>query len=404
MQYRRIGKKIFRTDSNYKGIIMADNKRDYYEVLGLQKNASQDDIKKAYRGLAKKYHPDMNPGDKEAEAKFKEVNEAYAVLSDDEQRKKYDQFGHAAFEPGAGGSGFGGFGGFDGGFDFGDLFSSFFGGGRSSSQSRNAPQQGEDVVARVTVSFEEAAFGCRKEISFARVESCQECGATGAAKGTSPESCPTCKGRGHVTVQQQTIFGYTQTQKTCSNCKGRGKIVKTPCSNCNGKGFIKINKKLEVNIPAGIDSHQNIVLRNQGSAGRNGGPNGDLYIEVTVKGHDFFTREGNDLYCEIPISFTEAALGAEIKVPLLGDKFEKLTIPEGTQSGKSFTLRNKGIVDINNSRRQGNVIVTVNVETPRNLTNEQKKILRSFEESYSKKHTSSDSMDRDTFFKKLFNK
>ncbi len=383
---------------------MADNKRDYYEVLGLQKSATQDDIKRSYRSLAKKYHPDMNPGDKDAEAKFKEVNEAYAVLSDEEQRKKYDQFGHAAFEPGAGGSGFGGFGGFDGGFDFGDLFSSFFGGGRSSSQTRNAPQQGEDVVARVTISFEEAAFGCRKEVSFARVESCHECGSTGAAKGTSPETCPNCKGRGHVTVQQQTIFGYTQTQKTCSNCKGRGKIVKTPCSNCNGKGFVKINKKLEVNIPAGIDSHQNIVLRNQGSAGRNGGPNGDLYIEVMVKGHDFFTREGNDLYCEIPISFTEAALGAEIKVPLLGDKFEKLSIPEGTQSGKSFTLKNKGIVDINNSRRQGNVIVTVNVETPKNLTSEQKKILRSFEESYGKKHASSDSMDRDTFFKKLFNK
>lgn len=379
---------------------MAENKRDYYEVLGLSKGASQDEIKKAYRSLAKKYHPDMNPGDKEAEANFKEVNEAYAVLSDDEKRQKYDQFGHAAFDPSAGG-GFGGFGGFDGGFDFSDLFSSFFGGGRSSHASRNSPQRGEDVTARVTISFEEAVFGCRKEISFARVEGCKDCGSTGAAKGTSPETCSNCRGRGFVTVQQQTIFGYTQTQKPCSSCRGTGKIVKTPCNNCNGKGFIKVNKKLEVNIPAGIDSMQNIVLRNQGSAGRNGGPNGDLIIEVRVKTHNFFTREGNDLYCEVPISFAEAALGAEIKIPMLGGGFEKITIPEGTQSGKSFTLKGKGIVDINNPKRQGSVIVTANVETPRNLTPEQKKILRSFEETFGKKN---DDSGREGFFSKIFSK
>ena len=381
---------------------MAENKRDYYEVLGLSKGASQDEIKKAYRSLAKKYHPDMNPGDKEAEAKFKEVNEAYAVLSDDEKRQKYDQFGHAAFDPASGGSGFGGFGGFDGGFDFSDLFSSFFGGGRSSGSSRNAPQRGDDIATRITISFEEAAFGCRKEISFARVEGCKDCDSTGAAKGTKPETCPNCNGRGHVLVQQQTIFGYTQTQKTCSNCRGRGKIVKTPCDNCNGKGFIKVNKKLEVNIPAGIDSMQNIVLRGQGSAGKNGGPNGDLIIEVRVKPHGFFTREGMDLYCEIPISFAEATLGAEINIPLLGNKSEKLTIPEGTPVGKSFTLRGKGIVDINNPKRQGNVIVTVNVEIPKGLSNEQKKILRSFEDTFDKKDNTTSS--RDGFFKKIFGK
>ena len=386
---------------------MAENKRDYYEVLGVSKSASADEIKKAYRGLAKKYHPDMNPGDKEAEARFKEANEAYEILSDEDKRKKYDQFGHAAFDPAAGGgSGFGGFGGFDGGFDFSDLFSSFFGGGggRGSQSTRNAPQRGEDILARVTVSFEEAAFGCRKEISFARVEACKECGSTGAAKGTKPETCQTCKGRGHVTVQQQTIFGYTQTQKACSGCRGTGKIIKTPCQNCNGKGFIKVNKKLEVNIPAGIDNYQNMALRGQGSAGRNGGPNGDLIIEVRVKNHDFFTREGNDLYCEVPISFTEAALGAEIKIPTLGGGSEKITVPEGTQSGKSFTLKGKGIVDLNNPKRQGNIIVTVNVETPRSLTSEQKKILRSFEESFGKKGEDGGSVEREGFFKKMFGK
>ncbi|MBR2972090.1 MAG: molecular chaperone DnaJ [Clostridia bacterium] len=382
---------------------MAENKRDYYEVLGLSKGASAEEIKKAYRSLAKKYHPDMNPGDSEAEAKFKEVNEAYAVLSDDEKRQKYDQFGHAAFDSASGG-GYGGFGGFDGGFDFSDLFSSFFGGGRSSQAARNAPQRGEDVATRVTVSFEEAAFGCKKEINFARVEGCKECGSTGAAKGTKPETCQNCKGRGHVTVQQQTIFGYTQTQKSCSACRGTGKIVKTPCQNCNGKGFIKLNKKLEVNIPAGIDTYQNIVLRGQGSAGRNGGPNGDLIIEVRVKPHDFFTREGNDLYCEVPISFTEAALGAEIKIPTLGGGHEKITVPEGTQSGKSFTLKGKGIVDINNPKRQGNIIVTVSVETPRGLTPEQKKILRSFEETFGKKGEDGGSTQRESFFKKIFGK
>ncbi len=377
---------------------MAD-KRDYYEVLGVSKGASADEIKKAYRSLAKKYHPDMNPGDKEAEAKFKEANEAYDVLSDEEKRRKYDQFGHAAFDPAAGGYG-GGYGGFDGGFDFSDLFSSFFGGGASRANARNMPIDGDDILTRVTVSFEEAVFGCRKEVSFARVEGCKTCGSTGAAKGTSPETCSACKGRGTVTVQQQTMFGYTQTQRACSACRGTGKIIKTPCSDCNGKGFVKINKRLEVNIPQGIDNMQRIVLRGQGSAGRNGGMTGDLVIEVRVKPHNAFTRDGNNIYIDVPISFTEAALGAEIDVPMLGGKTEKYTIPEGTQSGASFTVKGKGIPDINNPKRRGDLIFTANIETPKNLSAEQKKLLRSFAETLGETPRER----KGGFFDKLFNK
>ena len=380
---------------------MAENKRDYYEVLGVSKGASDDEIKKAYRALAKKYHPDMNPGDKEAEAKFKEANEAYAVLSDSEKRAKYDQFGHAAFDPAAGGGGgYGGFGGFGGDFDFGDIFSSFFGGGGGSSRSsRNTPIDGDDVMARITITFDEAVFGCKKEISFARVEACPECSATGAEKGTKPETCTTCHGSGRVTVQQQTILGYMQTQRACSNCRGTGKIIKTPCKNCNGKGYIKVNKKLEVSIPAGIDSMQRIILRGQGSAGRNGGVSGDLIIEVRVKEHQLFTRERNNIYCEIPISFSEAALGAEIDIPILGGKTEKYTIPEGTQTGTSFTVKGKGIPDIN-SKRKGDLIITVLVETPKNLTSEQKKLIMEFSKSLGEANTGK----RTSFFKKLFGK
>ncbi len=377
---------------------MAD-KRDYYEVLGVAKGAGADEIKSAYRKLAKKYHPDMNPGDKEAEAKFKEVNEAYDVLSDADKRAKYDQFGHAAFDPASGGFGGGGFG-FDGGFDFSDIFSSFFGGGGSRGSARNMPREGDDILARVTVSFEDAAFGCKREVNFSRVEGCSECGASGAEKGTQPETCATCHGRGTVTVQQQTMFGYTQTQRACQSCRGTGKIIKSPCKNCNGKGYVKVNKRLEVNIPEGIDNMQRIVLRGQGSAGRNGGANGDLVIEVRVKPHDLFTRDGNNLYIDVPISFTEAALGAEIEIPLLGGKTEKFTIPEGTQSGTSFTLKGKGIADINNPRRRGDLIFTANIETPKNLTAEQKKLLRSFAETLGETPRES----KEGFFSKIFGK
>ena len=375
---------------------MAD-KRDYYEVLGVSKSASADEIKRAYRSLAKKYHPDMNPGDAEAEAKFKEVNEAYAVLSDEEKKAKYDQYGHAAFDPAAGGGyGGGGFGGFEG-FDFGDIFSSFFGGG-GSTRSKNAPVEGDDVLARVTLEFEEAAFGCKKEVNFARVEACGDCGSTGAAKGTKPETCSACRGRGYVTVQQQTLFGTMQSQRSCQTCHGTGKIVKTPCKNCNGKGFIRVNKKLDVSIPAGIDNMQRVVLRGQGSAGRNGGPSGDLVIEVRVKPHSIFTRNGNDIYCEIPITFVEATLGATIDVPTLGGGVEKFDLPAGTQTGTSFTLRGKGIADINNPKRFGNLNFTVNIETPTGLSSEQKKILRSFEETFGGKKSTA----REGFFKKIF--
>ena len=355
---------------------MAD-KRDYYEVLGVQKSASADEIKRAYRTLAKKYHPDMNPGDKEAEVKFKEANEAYEVLSDADKRAKYDQYGHAAFDPTAGGGG-AGFGGFDG-FDFGDIFSSFFGGGGGGSRRsrQNMPVDGDDVGARIILTFDEAVFGCKKEISFARVEECPDCKATGAEPGSKVETCQACGGRGQVTVQQQTMLGYMQTQRTCQSCRGTGKIIKSPCKNCNGKAYVRLNKRIEVKVPAGIDDGQRIVLRGQGSAGRNGGSPGDLIIEVRVKSHDIFTRSGNNIYCEIPISFADAALGAELDIPVLGDKVEKYTIPEGTETGTVFTLKGKGIPDMN-SKRKGDLLVTVTVKTPKNLSSEQKRLLREF--------------------------
>ena len=378
---------------------MAENKRDYYEVLGVSKNANEDEIKKAYRSLAKKYHPDMNPGDKDAEIKFKEVNEAYAVLSDSEKRSKYDRFGHNAFDPASGGGYGGGFGGFSGvDFDFGDIFSSFFGGGSASSRSRaNAPVDGDDVGARISISFEEAAFGCKKEVNFARIESCPDCKGSGAEKQSDIEKCPECNGLGRVNVRQQTLLGYMQTQRTCQRCGGRGKIIKSPCKNCNGKGRIRINKKLEVNIPSGIDDRQNIVLRGQGSAGINGGLNGDLIIEVRVKEDKIFRREGNNIYCEVPISFAEATLGAEIDVPVLGGGSEKFKIPDGTQSGTNFTLKNKGIPDIN-TKRKGDLIITVAVETPRNLNSKQKELLKAFAESLGENN----STKKQSFFKKFF--
>ncbi len=378
-------------------------KQDFYKVLGIEKTASDSEIKKAYRGLAKKYHPDMNPGDKEAEQKFKEVNEAYDILSDPEKRQKYDQFGHAAFDPSAGGfgGGFGdGFGGFGGGFDFGDIFSSFFGGsGGGSSTRRRGPMRGSDVFARLTITFDEAVAGCKKDVTFDHVEACSHCHGSGAEGDSGTETCATCRGTGQVTVQQNSPLGIFQTSRPCSSCHGTGKIIKNPCKNCNGKGYVKLTKKLSVTIPAGIDNDQRIALRGEGNAGRNGGGAGDLIIEITVKPHAIFERDGMDIYCEVPITFTEAALGAEIDIPTLAGT-EKYTIGEGTQSGTTFTLRGKGIPSVNQPRSRGNLYLTVNVEVPRGLSTKQKELLRSFADSLGE----SNNQKSTSFFKKLFNK
>lgn len=361
---------------------MAETKRDYYEVLGLSKGAGEDEIKKAYRTLAKKYHPDLHPGDKDAEEHFKEINEAYAVLSDADKKARYDQYGHAGVDPNMGGFGGGGFGGFGGGFstedfDLGDIFGSFFGGGSRGSARRNPESvEGDDLAASVTLTFEEAAFGCKKTVSYGRVEKCATCKGTGDATGAAPEICKNCNGTGQVRVNRQTPFGYMQSTTTCSACRGRGKIPKTPCKECNGKGYVKITKKLEVTIPAGIDDGQRVVLRGQGNEGRGGAANGDLILQVRVRPHAVFTRDGYDLCCEIPISFTDAALGGEIEVPTLEGKV-KYTLPEGTQNGTGFVLRGKGIANVN-GRGKGDLRFTVSVEVPRNLNSEQKKLLKSF--------------------------
>ena len=379
-------------------------KRDYYEVLGLSKSAGESEIKKAYRTLAKKYHPDMNPGDAEAEAKFKEINEAYAVLSDADKKAKYDQFGHAAFDPSMGG-GDGGFGGFGGGFgdfgDLGDIFGSFFGGGfgGSSSQRRNAPTRGEDIGVRVTVSFEEAAFGVKKDVSFHRIQKCDDCGGSGAQKGTKVETCTVCGGSGQKRITQRIGGMAFQSTATCDACRGTGKIIKTPCNGCKGTGYVKVNKKLSVTIPAGIDDGERIALRGQGCDGRNGGPTGDLILTVLVKRHAFFERDGYNLYCEIPITVTEATLGAEIDVPTLEGN-QKFTIPEGTQPGTSFTLRQKGIPYVNNAGRRGDLIFTVAVEIPRSLSEKQKEHMRAFADSCKETNYTKKS----GFFKRIFDK
>ncbi len=371
-------------------------KRDYYEVLGVDKGADDAALKSAYRKLAKKYHPDMNPDDKEAEARFKEVNEAYAVLSDPEKRAKYDQMGHAAFDPAAGGGGYD----FSGaGFDFGDIFSSFFGGGfgGSSGAQRNRPIRGEDLSARVTVDFMEAVFGTKKEISYNRTERCADCGGSGAQKGTSPETCSACRGSGQVRKTQRTPLGMFQTTGVCSECRGTGKIIKNPCSSCRGSGFKDVRKKMDVTIPAGIDNGQNIIIRGRGDEGVNGGGAGDLIITVLVKPHPVFERKGMDIHCELPITFVEAALGAEVDVPTL-EGSEKMTIPEETQTGTVLTLRNKGVPNINNGKLRGNLYVRCVVETPKNLTGKQKDILRSFGDATGNKNY----QKKQSFIKRFF--
>lgn len=364
---------------------MAD-KRDYYEVLGLQKGASDDEIKKAYRRLAKKYHPDLNPGDTDAEAKFKEVSEAHEVLSDAEKRQKYDQFGHAAFDPsfGAGAGGFGGFGGFG---DMGDIFDSFFGGGFGGfggGRSRaNAPVKGEDIELSLTITFEEAAFGCEKEIRYRRREVCSSCNGTGAKNGTEMETCSQCHGTGTVTSVQRTILGNMQTQRPCTACGGTGKVIKTPCPDCTG-GTKMIEKVTKITVPAGIDNGQTLTLRSQANGGRNGGPAGDVYIHIRVLAHSLFERRGNDLYCNIPISVADAALGCTLIVPTLDGKVE-YDMPEGTQPGAVFRFRGKGVTRINTKSR-GDLYVTIDVEVPKKLDKKQKKLLEEFRDTLNDKH------------------
>ena len=351
-------------------------KRDYYEVLGVGKNATEDEIKKAYRQKAKQYHPDLNPGNPEAEAKFKEANEAYEVLSDAQKKARYDQFGHAGVDPnyGAGGAGgFGGFGGMD--IDLGDLFGSFFsgfgGGGRASNP--NAPRRGEDVQERVTVSFEEAAKGCKRTVETTRVEMCSECGGTGAAKGTSPKTCPDCGGRGQVQSQQRTPFGMISTSKVCPTCSGRGKIVETPCQKCRGGGRVKRRVSVEVDIPAGIDDRQIINVRGEGHKGANGGPAGDLHVAVFVRPHPFFERDGYDVWYNVHVSYPQASLGDSIEIPTLEGKV-KWDLPAGTQPGEVFNLRGRGIQKLN-SREKGNQLLRVVVEVPKKLTDTQKVLM-----------------------------
>ena len=356
---------------------MAD-KRDYYEVLGVSKDASQDDIKKAFRKLTKENHPDLHPGDKACEERFKEGNEAYEVLSDPDKRKKYDQFGFAAFDPnaGAGAGGFGGFEGFGGFGGFGDIFGDIFGFGGGARSNPNAPRKGESLRATVNISFEEAAFGCKKEVTVGRVEQCPDCKGTGCAPGTTPEICPDCKGTGNVTVSQRTPFGVMQSSSPCSKCRGTGRIIHQPCKTCRGMGNIRRQHKIEINVPAGIDDGQTISKPGAGNAGANGGPAGDLLVTVLVKPHPRFERDGTSVLLEQEISYAQATLGAEVEVPTLDGKV-KLTIPEGTQPGAVFRLRGKGIPYLRGSGR-GDQFVSVTVKVPKNLTSSQKELLRQF--------------------------
>ncbi|MBQ1342956.1 MAG: molecular chaperone DnaJ [Firmicutes bacterium] len=356
-------------------------KRDYYEVLGVGRNATPEEIKKAYKKLAKKYHPDLNPDSKTAEEKFKEVSEAYSVLSDDNQRARYDQFGHEGLN-GQGMGGFGGFGGFGGqGFDMGDIFSSFFGGGfGGQTRDPSAPQRGGDLRLDLTVTFEEAAKGVEKEVSVTRMEACPDCKGSGAKPGTGRETCSQCNGSGRVRLNQTTPFGQFQTVKTCSACGGSGSVIKEPCPKCGGSGRVRKHHKIKVNVPAGVDNGSRLRMQGEGEGGVNGGSNGDLFIYVTVKPHKFFKREGDNVFLEQQISFAEAALGADIEVPTL-DGPVKLTIPEGTQTGTTFRLRGRGFPKLRGYGR-GDQHVRVKLFTPQRLSDEQKELLRKFDSTY----------------------
>ena len=363
-------------------------KRDYYEVLGVNKNATDDELKKAYRKLAKKYHPDANPNDKAgAEAKFKEVNEAYENLSDPQKRKMYDQFG-TTDPQGFGGAGgpFGGQGGYYsysssdfGDFgDLGDIFSSFFGGGfggrNSSTRRQTGPRKGADLNLNMDITFEQAFLGVEKEVIITRNDTCDTCHGSGAKPGTSKTTCTICNGTGQVTQVQNTILGQMQTRRTCSTCHGTGEIIKEPCETCHGKGTVRKQPKIKVKIPAGIDDHQTVVLRGEGEPGEKGGSKGDLYITVRIKRHAIYTRKGNNVLCEVPITITQATLGAELEIPMVDGTKEKYKIPDGTQTNSKFTIRNKGFKSVNSSN-VGDFVFTVTVQTPKRLTKEQRDLL-----------------------------
>ena len=369
------------------------NKRDYYEVLGVEKTASDEELKKAYRKKALQYHPDRNPGDKTAEEKFKECNEAYEVLSDPQKRERYDQYGFAGVDPN-----FNPNAGFGGGFGdvfsgFGDIFGDLFGGG-GSRRNPNGPRRGEDVGARLEITFEEAAFGTEKDVQVTRIENCAKCSGTGAAPGTSPEICPTCRGTGSVRTTQNFMGMTMQSTAACPTCGGKGKLIKDPCTRCKGKGRIKRSHRQTVDIPAGIDDGQAFRISGQGSAGANGGPNGDLMVNVRIRPHELFTREGANVYCEMPISFCQAACGADIEVPTLDGKV-RYNVPEGTQTGTTFRLKGKGIPYVGYKNR-GDQFVTVVVETPTKLTKEQKDILHQFDAATEKAQPK-----RKSFFDKI---
>ena len=362
---------------------MAESKRDYYEVLGVSKDADDAAIKKAYRALAKKYHPDMNPGDAEAEKKFKEASEAYAVLSDAEKRRQYDQFGHAAFEGGAGGAG--GFGGFDfNGADFGDIFGDIFGdlfggGGRRGGRANNGPMKGANIRKSIRITFEEAVFGCKKELEVILKDPCTTCGGTGAKPGTSPETCPKCGGKGQVVYTSQSFFGTVQNVQTCPNCGGSGKVIKEKCTSCSGTGYTSSKKKIEVTIPAGIDNGQSVRIREKGEPGTNGGPRADLLVEVNVSRHPIFQRQDMHIFSTVPISFAQAALGGDVKIQTV-DGAVIYNVKPGTKTDTKVRLKGKGVPSLRNSAVRGDHYVTLVIQTPEKLSAEAKEALRRFDE------------------------
>lgn len=353
-------------------------KRDYYEVLGVSRQASDSEIKSAYRKLAKKYHPDINPGDKEAEVKFKEASEAYAVLSDADKKRQYDQFGHAAFEGGAGGGGFD-FSGMDMGDIFGDIFGDFFGGGRSRAQS-NGPMKGQNVRTTVRITFEEACFGIDKEIDITLKEECSNCHGTGAKPGTSPETCSKCGGKGQVVFTQQSLFGVVRNVQSCPDCRGTGKIIKSKCTDCSGTGYVSKRKKISVSIPAGIDNGQCVRIRDKGEPGVNGGSRGDLLVEVLVSRHPLFQRQDRDIYSTAPVTFVQAALGGDVHIKTI-DGEVIYNVKPGTQTDTRVRLRNKGVPSLRNKQVRGDHYVTLVVQVPTQLTQEQKDILLQFDKS-----------------------